>query len=403
MKNSNKTIFSLLLLSTLVLAVAAPAALNMRVNAQVPGDTSVLGGGDTETPVINDTNLTGTNDTVAIVPGAGMNESAVTTNETDKGVNVTVVSSNFLFGFDPVTGLGDITLLGVAFNNDTRDSSDTDVLSALFDVNGTVIATNATKLIPPAILINQSVPFSTKFSDIDIVGGVANAAFYQQQVENGTIFLGVIPLAPALPLPPIEEGGAIVEDGSGGATGGLVPGGGTTVPEQGGGEIGQEGPEVPATGEPLPGNVTTGGEAGNETGVPPELVTPPGLNETAPTEPITNETLPAPPIDNATTGPVDNATAPTVEPTLDECFTSYPNNPEICEDFGRNPECQELFDANIFNFQVEGDDPFELDGDNDGVGCEISELGLSDEEEQDLEQELESGDDNNSSGEENNN
>lgn len=92
-------------------------------------------------------------------------------------------------------------------------------------------------------------------------------------------------------------------------------------------------------------------------------VTTPGDNVTAP-PPVSNNTGPLPPL-------------PTPDsPAMVECTQAYPGNPEICEGvFGAEPDCVIInAQGGVYNIQVSPPDPFRLDNDADGLGCEISQL-----------------------------
>jgi hypothetical protein len=58
---------------------------------------------------------------------------------------------------------------------------------------------------------------------------------------------------------------------------------------------------------------------------------------------------------------------PTVANAVDqECLDSYPDNPEICDQTG-DVNCTDLTAKDI---KVTGTDPFDLDRDGNGMGCE---------------------------------
>jgi hypothetical protein len=330
---------SLFLLLTLVVLPVSVTNL-MRVNAQTNNMTNAtLGTNATTTdgginasapieievpplvpPLNNETTgaeeepiLPTDNATTEVPPPEAGNESITTAVPTS---NVTIVSSNSLIGFDPLTGLNDLTIFGIALNEGPGDSTNTTLMTALFDFNGTIIAANTSTTFPSTILVNQSVPIEVHFTDLDVIGGIFNAAFYQQQADNGTLFFGSFPLPPP-PLPPVEELPPV--DGGGG--GGGIP------PVDGGGVIDGGGEEVPPVEE-----------------VPP-----------APQEP------PAP-----------------VPASLQECLDSYPQNQDICT-IGGEIDCNGLIAAGIFDFPVtQGSvDPFRLDADRDGIGCELLEQGAA--------------------------
>lgn len=110
--------------------------------------------------------------------------------------------------------------------------------------------------------------------------------------------------------------------------------------------------------------------AGNDTAAAPVE------NVTAPVE---NVTTTEPPVDNATVGNVTEPPAPLPEPGspgMQECTAAYPNNPQICEGaFGAEPDCVIInAQGGVYNIQVNPPDPFRLDNDADGLGCEISQL-----------------------------
>ena len=308
----------------LTLLISPAAVTFLRVDAQNMTNATTLTNATNATvpievpplvPSLNETTepivpTTEDNATAEVPPPAEVPPLEPETNETTTATptsNVTIVSSNSLFGFDQFTGLNTITLFGIALNEGPADSTNTTLMTALFDFNGTIIAANTSTMIPSTILVNQSVPIAVTFSDLDIVGGVFNAAFYQQQADNGTIFFGVFPLPPLPPAPPIDGGGGLPP----------VDGGGGFVP--------------------LP--PADGGGGGGE--LPPAPEQPP--------------TQPAP-------------------PSLQECLDSYPNNQDICT-IGGEIDCNTLIASGVFDITVTigSVDPFGLDADKDGIGCELME------------------------------
>ena len=308
--HSKTAVISFFLALTLLVSPAAVSFLIPRVDAQnitatnatnatspievpplVPPPTNetlppVVVENITEVPPIVITNATGNETTSSATPTS----------------NVTIVSSNSLIGFDQFTGLNTLDIFGIAFNEGPADSTNTTLMTALFDFNGTIIAANTSTTFPSTILVNQSIPIDVHFDDLDIVGGVFNAAFYQQQADNGSIFFGTFPLppppVPVEPLPPVDGSGVIVPGPGGGEEGGGVP--------------------------------------------------------------------PAPPVDVVPPPP-----AP-LSASLQECLDSYPQNQDICT-IGGEIDCNILIAAGVFDFPVvQGSvDPFALDADGDGIGCEL--------------------------------
>lgn len=173
------------------------------------------------------------NNTITIAPA----------NETiAAGPNTTVLFSANSTGFDPLSQLGTLMMVGQVLNNGTEPSENTNVTTELLDMNGTLIGFNTVTTVPSTIPPNQTANFQTKFSDQDVIGGTGNAFFYQNTPDNGGDtgkFLGFIP-------PPFFFGGAAalmqagVPLGSGGgfATGGGAGGGGGFIGGGGGGGSG---------------------------------------------------------------------------------------------------------------------------------------------------------------------
>ena len=126
-------------------------------------------------------------------------------------------------------------------------------------------------------------------------------------------------------------------------------------------------------------DTSTDNQTGNVTAPAGNVTAPPVVCVTAPC-PGDNQTTTEPPTDNQTT---DNVTAPPVpplpapeSPAMVECTQAYPGNPEICQGaYGAEPDCIKLnSEGQIYNIQVNPPDPFRLDNDYDGLGCEISQL-----------------------------
>ena len=129
-------------------------------------------------------------------------------------------------------------------------------------------------------------------------------------------------------------------------------------------------------------------QTGNVTAAAPPLAAGNDVTTTEPIEPgnVTagnvTETPALPTSDNQTS---DNVTATTPppeplpepeSPAMVECTQAYPGNPEICEGaYGAEPDCIKLnSEGQVYNIQVNPPDPFRLDNDADGLGCEISQL-----------------------------
>ena len=145
------------------------------------------------------------------------------TNGNITAANLTVLTSANGTGFNPMTGLGELSFVGQLLNNDTIPSNETEVTTQLYDFNGKLIGFNTTNVGPinPGEIVN----FQQKFTDLDLVGGTANAVFYDHSTNKDSLpFFGFIP-------PPFLAGTgfgtALAAGGALGSGGGLgVPGGG---------------------------------------------------------------------------------------------------------------------------------------------------------------------------------
>src|SRR5262245_40400378 len=84
------------------------------------------------------------------------NSSSSAQNASLAGANITVLASANGTGFNPLTGLGELSFVGQLLNNDTIPSNDTQVTTQLYDFTGKLIGFNTTDVGPvePGAVVN---------------------------------------------------------------------------------------------------------------------------------------------------------------------------------------------------------------------------------------------------------
>lgn len=295
------------------------------------------------------------------------------------GPNVSVLFSANSTGFDPLTQLGTLMMVGQVKNNGTEPSENTNVTTELLDFNGTLAGFNTARTVPATIPPNGTANFQTTFTDQDVIGGTGNVLFYQHTPDNGGEtgrFLGFVPPPFLLPGAGAALAGAGVPLGAGGGFGAVGGGGGIGGGFSGGGGDGGGGTTINqefnqdffnciinqanlasnTSGEVDQSNIAICNQFKDKP-VPIGVIGVVPLGEPggpANDDGSCNDGQES--VDNKCP-PKQPEPEPECDPNYEGCVPLFP--PDVnCGDPGVGT-----------NIEITGDDPHGLDADNDGIGC----------------------------------